>query len=868
MKKVKIIKTTIFIIFIISTAIFNKANSQAILSPYDDQTQNWIFGNGKEPNWLIELVKGSHNIPEDKKFILKIPISESGATYDAYVDSNATIERVNDQLIITPDEDYNGLISVNFNLDLSFILNVKPVNDSPIFSETSNQTVDEDTEFSLQLFAVDMDGDILTYGASIDGNGQVNTIEDMIYVTPNKNYNGPILVTTAVSDSKETQESKFLLNVISINDPPVLFAIDSQAIVEDTSLRLVLEASDVDGDSLFYSALTDSNARIDVQNNQLLIIPNKNYNGSLKVLVSVTDGSLKDETTFQTEIIPIKDAPVLTSISNQSIPEDTSLKLLLSAIDADGDKLTYRAESKTDSKITINNNQLKITPIKNYNGDMEIFVFADDGSEVDTTNFILTVTPINDAPLLTSITPIYSNSKNLNIELSSMDIDGDQVSFSAKTNNTAKVDISKNMLTVKPNKNFSGSLPITLSTFDGNSTVDTNITLINPLPGIFGIAPQSMYEDTNLILDIFAKDPEDDPFSFKSRENANAKIIIKNNRLRISPLKNYYGPLKIYIIVSDKKDSTEFNFNIEVLNVDDKPIAFAGEDINLSDGCEISITLDGTKSYDVDNDQLKYKWEFYNKIPPMIYNSPIAVQLISDSSIDRKYLAVLTVTDDTGLSNLDSIFINIKNDIPPLADAGVDFIAPYNKKIYLDGTNSIDSDSELLFEWSVLDGDIKINDSQENEKKPYFLYPKQIKESTDFVFQLKTYDNNKYCSDFDTVIVTCLSNTGFAKEIKYDILSAINKENKVFIELDVTNESSWPFDFAAFTLLRLKDSDNIYGQFDPYEGENTVKYGLEKGETVNVNLVYNFKEKPKNVILSCRSSMRVTADSINYNFNF
>ena len=113
-----------------------------------------------------------------------------------------------------------------------------------------------------------------------------------------------------------------------------------------------------------------------------------------------------------------------------------------------------------------------------------------------------------------------------------------------------------------------------------------------------------------------------------------------------------------------------------------------------------------------------------------------------------------------------------------------------------------------------------------------------------------------------------MSNTGSAKEIEYDIISAVNKENKVFIELEVTNASSWPFDFAAFTLLRLRNSDNIYGQFDPYGGENTVKYGLEKGETVSVNLVYNFKEKPKNVIFSCRSSMRVTADSINYNFNF
>jgi hypothetical protein len=44
-------------------------------------------------------------------------------------------------------------------------------------------------------------------------------------------------------------------------------------------------------------------------------------------------------------------------------------------------------------------------------------------------------------------------------------------------------------------------------------------------------------------------------------------------------------------------------------------------------------------------------------------------------------------------------------------------------------------------------------------------------------------------------------------------------------------------DFAAFTLVNVVKEEKKIGQMNLYWGKNTVKYGIENGETVGVELV-------------------------------
>ena len=774
----RIFSNSISILLVAYSFLFCKILAQTNLDDYDSPTQDWIFGDAPEPKWVTALLKGSHSIPEDTEFILSIPILESAVTYEALVDSNASFEITKDHLIITPKEDFHGYIFVNLKLDMSFILKVNPVNDIPVLAEIESQSIEEDDELILNLFALDMDGDNLTYGATIDGNGIVNTEGDILTISPNQNYNGPINVSIAVSDGKDTEESGFNIQVLPVNDAPIIDSINSQSIIEDSSLRLLLSGTDVDGDTLTYSADAGENAKVNIDGNQLLIIPDNNFNG-----------------------------------------------------------------------------------------DIDVFVYVNDGTSKDKLKFVLTVVPVNDAPVLTSIIP-YSKKEKITIQMLANDIDGDKLTYSAIIDGSAKVTVDDNFLTVKPNKDYKGTAPLTLKTFDGSSTIDTNITLINPIPGVLAIAPQSMKEDTELILKLTAKDIEGDRYIFKSKINKNSETEIINDKLIIKPMKDYFGKLKVSLTVSDNKDSTNFDFDINVSPVKDSPKAIAGNDLKISDGCNTSFTLDGTKSWDADNDELKFKWELLHQSKPIEFDTPIVKYTFSDSTIDRDFIFGLTVTDITGLSDYDTLLVSIINETPPIADAGVDFIAPIDKKVFLDGSGSKDTDNDIMYNWIIMDDDISLSKIESKKQKPYFFFPRNLMQDKTYAFVLNVKDNNSYCEKSDTVLVTCLKNVGIADDVKFELIRASKKDKKVFIDLDITNQQSWPLDFAALTLIRVRNEIEYLGQINPYKGKNTVKYGIENGETVGVKLVYDFETSPANITILCKPSIRIFSDSVMYALNF
>jgi len=775
-----IISRNIFTIFLVIHLSLNLIIlAQSSVENVDSPTQDWIFGDAPEPKWVTALLKGSHSIPEDTEFILSVPMSRSAVTYEAIVDSNADFKITNDHLIITPKKDFNGYIFVDLKLDMSFMLKVVPVNDIPILAEIEPQSVEEDTEFSYNLFALDMDDDKLTYGATIDGNGIVETESDILTIIPKKNYNGPISVSIAVSDGKDTQESAFKL-----------------------------------------------------------------------------------------QVLPINDAPVLDTIMPQSIIEDSHLKLLLSANDVDGDLLTYNADAGKNATVKIEENKLSITPENNFNGNIDVSVYVDDGTSKDELKFVLKVIPINDAPVLTSIIPESKKEKKIGLQMLASDIDGDKLIYSADTKSNADITVKDNLLTVKPNKDYKGTVPLTLKTFDGSSSVDTNITIINPIPGILTIAPQYIKEDTELVLKLMAKDIEGDGYIFKSNINENSKNEVIDNKLIIKPNKDYFGKIDISLTVTDKKDSTNFNFDIDVTPVEDAPIAIAGEDLIISDGCNTSFTLDGTKSWDPDGDQLMFKWELLNQNKSTVFDTSVVKYFFSDSTIDRELLFVLTVSDMTGLNDHDTLLVKLINDNQPIADAGIDFIAPINKKVYLDGSGSKDVDNILEYKWDVLEDEINLSQLESSKPKPHFLYPKNLIADKTYTFVLKVKDNNSYCEDIDTVLVTCKKNVGIAEDVKFELISVNKKDKKVFINLDITNQQSWPLDFAAITLIRVKNEINMQGQIDPYKGRNTVKYGIENGEKIGVELVYNFETPPTNVTILCKPSIKIVSDSVMYALDF
>ncbi len=626
-----------------------------------------------------------------------------------------------------------------------------------------------------------------------------------------------------------------------------------QNVKEDNSYILKVPVA---GSGIKYTASVDGNAEIKQDGDYLIISPFENFKGTILVNLSL-------DMSFILNVQSVNDKPILSSIPDQEINEDEVFNIKLMANDADGDDLTYGATTDNNARIKIIDNNLTVIPPSNFYGIINISLAVSDGKTTDESGFILNVKPINDAPIIESIfskTEINRNQVDLMID--GMDIDGDNLIYSVVGDGGAEFDIKSNKVTVKPKKNYKGSTPITITTSDGKSSIDTSFTLINPIPGLSAFAPQSMLEDEVLSIILNMKDVESDSFRYKLKKVDNAKIEINDNQLSIFPDDDYFGELTLSLNISDNKDSTDFSFNINVIPQPDMPVANAGEDVNISNGCNSKLLLDGSGSFDPDNDITSYKWTLLqsNKV---ILNGVKGYYNFKKHDKDLNQKIILTVTDNEGLVDHDTIDVKIINDKAPIANAGENFIAPFNKYVNLDGSKSIDDDSDLKYLWNIISKNASFIKGDETKQSPKFKYPSEISSPMEFLITLKIQDHKSFCSSIDTVIVTCLPNVDMADStVKYEIVRADKKNNKVYVDLNITNKQLWPFDFAAFTLVSVKDEKNKLGQIDPYKGKNTVKYGIENEEKIEVELVYEFDSSPNEINIICKSTMALNADSV------
>ncbi len=121
-------------------------------------------------------------------------------------------------------------------------------------------------------------------------------------------------------------------------------------------------------------------------------------------------------------------------IGDQTVAEDGTLLLDLAADDPDGDPLSFAAASDAPQvAAAIAGSQLTLAPAANFHGTAAITVTADDGDGGTATDtFTLTVTPVNDAPVLAAIADqVNGDSTAVNLATVATDVDGDPLTYGA-----------------------------------------------------------------------------------------------------------------------------------------------------------------------------------------------------------------------------------------------------------------------------------------------------------------------------------------------------------------------------------------------------------------------------------------------------
>ncbi len=267
-----------------------------------------------------------------------------------------------------------------------------------------------------------------------------------------------------------------------VNHAPVTVS-GSISGAEDKAMSGSLSATDQDGNALTYSVVSGPQHGTVTLNGAgtYVYTPNANYNGPDSFTFKANDGSVDSNVaTVTLTVTPVNDAPVATGGSAAGA-EDKAISGTVSAVDPDGDALTYSVVSGPQhGVVTVNSSGgYTYTPTANYSGSDSFSFKANDGkidSNVATIN--LTVTAVNDAPVVVSDSATVKSGASVSISAATLlandtDPDGDKLTVTGVAmgaNPHGTVTLTNGVVTYTAKAGYTGSDSITYYVSDGHVT--------------------------------------------------------------------------------------------------------------------------------------------------------------------------------------------------------------------------------------------------------------------------------------------------------------------------------------------------------------------------------------------------------------
>ncbi len=456
---------------------------------------------------------------------------------------------------------------------------------------------------------------------------------------------------------------------------------------------------DLDNATLNYGASVisgSSRLSVLVSNDTLYVTSVGDSNGVADLRVTADDGAITIADTFRVSISAVNDAPVVFSSARDTLMNEDGGRVFITKLnsifhDPDNDLLTY-TDSVSNSKVTssLSNDSLYITPVHDSNGVVTIYLKATDPSlERTATSFILTLNPVNDAPVVATAPRDTSFSEDIGkifitqVNALFYDTDRDLLMITDSVSNSKIVAlISNDSLYVIPAKDSNGIAVLYLKAVDPSlSSISTSLQItinaVNDAPVVTrGIANQIVSEDfaalivaslDSIIQDIDAGDVL--TYTVVLRQGK-ANGTVSGNLLQLSSITNIFGNDTVVVTAKDALQaevSTSFVLTIHAAN--DGPLVFsAPRDTSVNeDGGKIFIVKLSSIFRDPDTDVLTYKDSVSNsKVISTISNDSLYIKPANDSN---GTVTIYIKAADPQLAEVSAsmqLTINPSNDAPKL----------------------------------------------------------------------------------------------------------------------------------------------------------------------------------------------------------
>jgi VCBS repeat-containing protein len=605
-------------------------------------------------------------------------------------------------------------------------------NDNPIITSSSTRDVPENTTSAGALTATDADGDTLTFSISggadsghfsiVGGNLVFNSAPDF-EVPTDADGNNQYLVQVTVSDGNGgTDVQVITVTVTNGNEPPNFTSggAGDPVIPENTTEVMTVTASDPDGDDLTFSIVSGGDgADFDIDSDTGVLTfdtaPNfeapadANSDNQYTVTVRATDGANPITMTITVTVTDVNEPPAFMSPNAPNVPENTTAVLTVTADDPEGSAITYSLTGGADQAFfSINATTGALTFITgrdfeapadaNANNQYLVQVTASDGTNNVVQSIAVTVTGVDEAPVVTSANSasVPENTTAV-LTVTADDPEAAALAFSISGGADAadfSINATTGVLTFNAAPNFEAPADadannqylVQVTVDDGTNSVNQIITVTvtdqNDAPVVTSTNSTTVPENTVAVLTVTATDEDGNALTYSITGGADAALFSINSTtgaLTFNAAPNFEAPADaggnnvydVQVTANDGTTGTAQNVAITVTDADEAPTVTSSNSANVPENTTAVLTVTGndpeaaTLTFSISGGADAALFSINATTGVLTFNAAPNFEAPADADTNNQYLVQVTVDDGANSVNQTiTVTVTNQNDAP------------------------------------------------------------------------------------------------------------------------------------------------------------------------------------------------------------
>lgn len=449
-------------------------------------------------------------------------------------------------------------------------------------------------------------------------------------------------LTVTVSDGRDSISQAIIISITDKNDAPTFVAAPYSITVDEnttTSSLLTISASDQDtADTLNFLLLGSGSElfSIHLTSGVVALTTALDYEVTslytLTVRVSDSNGGIAT-TSLTVTVSDVNDSPQFlgtpySATISENLPSGSDV-IKITAIDADGDSLTYSLSGTNSGHFQISSSSGLIETTRELNYETLNFysltVSGSDGTLSITTSLTVTVTNINDVPYVTNlpanVTVVENDVTATVIDVNAADPDGNNITYtlSGTGSDDFLINSATGRITLSAPLNYElqAVYSLTVRVSDGiGGVAAASLTVIavnqNDAPVILGAPYTTSIEESlnagSIVYEVAVSDEDvSDSFTFTlSGTNSNHFAISAAGIITTAQILDYetVSSYTLIIAVSDGTENVNTTLTVYVVDTNDSPqftnapytVSVDENDANAVVGNVTAVDVDSGKS--------------------------------------------------------------------------------------------------------------------------------------------------------------------------------------------------------------------------------------------------------------------------------